>query len=74
MVTYLGDVAVGLYRYEGLLLAMLLCVGFLSASALHLEPKKRLLYLVRWIRLRLERIETERLEKMVFLRERPRVI
>ena len=54
LVAYLGDVAVVLYRYEGpLLLAMLLFVGIISASALHLEPKKRLLYPVRWIRLRL---------------------
>ena len=54
VVAYLGDVAVVLYRYEGgLLLAMLLFVGIISASALHLEPKKRLLYPVRWIRLRL---------------------
>jgi hypothetical protein len=55
LVAYLGDVALVLYRYEGiLLLAMLLFVGILSASALHLEPKRRLLYPVRWIRLRLD--------------------
>jgi len=60
LVTYLGDVAVVLYRYEGvLLLAMFLFIGLLSASALHIEPKKRLLYPVRWIRLRLKRIEKE---------------
>jgi len=56
LVTYLGNIAVILYRYEGvLLLAMFLFVGILSVSALHLEPKKRLLYPVRWIRLRLDR-------------------
>ena len=56
LVTYLGDVAVVLYRYEGVLIpAMLLLVGILSASALHLEPKKFLLYPVRWIRIRLDR-------------------
>lgn len=56
LVTYLGDVAVVLYRYEALLIpAMLLLVGILSASALHLEPKKILLYPVRWIRIRLDR-------------------
>ena len=55
LVAYLGDVALVLYRYEGiLLLAMLLFVGILSASALDLEPKRRLLYPVRWIRLRLD--------------------
>jgi hypothetical protein len=53
-VTYLGDVAVILYRYEVVLIpAMLLLVGIISASALQLEPKKRLLYPVRWIRLKL---------------------
>ena len=56
LVTYLGKVAMVLYRYEGvLLLAMLVFVCFLSASALHLEPKRRLLYPVRWIRFRLDR-------------------
>ena len=56
LVTYLGEVAMVLYRYEGvLLLAMFVFVGFLSASALHLEPKRRLLYPVRWIRFRLDR-------------------
>ncbi len=54
LVTYLGDVTVVLYRYEGVLIpAMLLLVGIITASALHLESKKRLLYPVRWIRLRL---------------------
>jgi hypothetical protein len=56
LVTYLGDVAVVLYRYEGaLVFTMLLCVGFLSASALYLEPKKFLVFPVRWIRIRLNR-------------------
>ncbi len=56
LVAYLGEVAVVLYRYEGvLLLAMFLFVGFVTASALHLEPMKRLLYPFRWIRLRLDR-------------------
>ena len=60
LVTYLGDVAVVLYRYEGtIVFAMFLFIGLLSASALHLEPKKRLLYPVRWIRFRLKRIEKE---------------
>ncbi len=56
LVTYLGDVAVVLYRYGGVLVfAMLLFVGFLSASALHLEPKKLLLYPIRWVLFRLDR-------------------
>ena len=56
LVTYLGDVAVVLYRYEGVLIsAMLLLVGILSASALHFEPKQVLLSPVRWIRIRLDR-------------------
>lgn len=61
LVAYLGDIAVILYRYEGvLLLAMFLFIGILSASALHLEPKKHLLYPVRWIRLRLDRESRKR--------------
>ena len=53
-VAYLGDVAVVLYKYEGgLLLAMFLFVGIFTASALHLEPMKRVMYPFRWIRLRL---------------------
>ncbi len=60
LVTYLGDVAIVLYRYEGILiLAMFLFVGFLSALALHLEPKQFLLYPIRWIHFRLKRIEKE---------------
>ena len=54
LVTYLGDVAVFLYRYEAVLIpVMLIFVGIMTASALHLEPKKRLLYPLGWIRLRL---------------------
>lgn len=61
LVAYLGDIAVILYRYEGvLLLAMFLFIGILSASALHFEPKKHLLYPVRWIRLRLDRESRKR--------------
>ena len=61
LVTYLGDVAVVLYRYEAFLIpVMLLFVGIFSASALHLEPKKRLLYPIRWIRLRLDRESREK--------------
>ena len=61
LVTYLGDVAVVLYRYEALLIpAMLLLVGIISASALHLEPRKRLLYPFRWILLRLSRESKQR--------------
>jgi hypothetical protein len=54
LVTYLGDVAVFLYRYEATLIpVMLLIVGIMTVSALHLEPKKILLYPFRWIRLKL---------------------
>ena len=54
LMTYLGDVAILLYRYEGVLIpAMFLLVGIITASALHLESKKRQLYPVRWIRFKL---------------------
>jgi hypothetical protein len=60
LVTYLGDIAVILYKYEVVLIpAMLLLIGIISASALHLEPKKRLLYPVRWIRLKLGELKKE---------------
>jgi hypothetical protein len=55
IVTYVGDVAIVLYRYESpLLIAMFLFMGILTASALHLEPMKCVLYPFRWIRLRLD--------------------
>ena len=61
LVAYLGDVAVVLYRYEEVfLIAMFLFVGIFTASALHLEPKRRLLYPFRWIRLRLHKDSGEK--------------
>jgi hypothetical protein len=56
LVMYLGDIAVFLYRYEVILIpVMLILVVIISASALHLEPKKRLLYPIRWILIRLRK-------------------
>ena len=61
LVTYLGEVAVVLYRYEAYLIpGMLLFVGILTASVLHLEPGERLLYPFRWIRNRIEKMANER--------------
>ncbi len=61
LTTYLGDFAIILYRYEGILLpGMLLLVGIISASALHLEPMEFILYPLRWIRFRLQRESRQR--------------